>query len=75
MGVQICLFFSFCAAFQDKDYYIILSLSSRRWSYETRFTTSRGDILVPKMESHTAEGLGSSHLSETSAKVGYVGFA
>lgn len=42
---------------------------------KTRFTPSGGGILVPKMESHIAEGLGSSHLSETSAKVGYVGSA
>ena len=32
-------------------------------------------LLVPKMESHTAEGLGNSHdLSETSVKIRYVGF-
>lgn len=29
---------------------------------------------MPKMESHIAEGLGDPHLSETSAKMGYVGF-
>lgn len=40
-----------------------------------RFPPSGGGILVPKMESHIAEGLGNSHLSETAARVSFVGFA